>query len=123
MAKLTPKQWELAKQDYEIHGLSYSELVEKLEILEKRAAQNDMDHSVFVKHQELTEIRDALRTLKDGMVVMTPAQAKDAGNGWFSILMKNPTYLMWLILAAVVISMVGMGYSFVEISQVLNRIK
>ena len=29
MAKLTPKQWELAKQDYEIHGLSYSELVEK----------------------------------------------------------------------------------------------
>ena len=29
MAKLTPKQWELAKQDYEVHGLSYSELVEK----------------------------------------------------------------------------------------------
>ena len=29
MAKLTSKQWELAKQDYEIHGLSYSELVEK----------------------------------------------------------------------------------------------
>ena len=29
MAKLTPNQWELAKQDYEIHGLSYSELVEK----------------------------------------------------------------------------------------------
>ena len=29
MAKLTPEQWELAKQDYEVHGLSYSELVEK----------------------------------------------------------------------------------------------
>ena len=29
MAKLTPKQWELARQDYEVHGLSYSELVEK----------------------------------------------------------------------------------------------
>ena len=111
------------KEDIKQGKTTNSELVEKLEVLERRAAQNDMDHSVFVKHQELVEIRDALRTLKDGMVVMTPAQAKDAGNGWFSILMKNPTYLMWLILAAVVISMVGMGYSFVEISQVLNKIK
>ncbi|OPH36722.1 hypothetical protein [Moraxella lacunata] len=29
MAKLTPKQWELARADYEIHGLSYSDLVKK----------------------------------------------------------------------------------------------
>ena len=111
------------KEDIKQGKATNSELVEKLEILERRAAQNDMDHSVFVKHQELAGILDSLKKLKDGMVVMTPTQAKDAGNSWLSVLMKNPTYIMWLILAVVVISMVGMGYSFVEISQVLNRIK
>ena len=111
------------KEDIKQGRLTNADLIEKLETLEKRQSQNDLEHTNFVRHQDIAEIRDALRTLKDGMVVMTPAQAKDAGNSWLSVLMKNPTYLMWLILAAVVISMVGMGYSFVEISQVLNKIK
>ena len=107
-----------------LDGESNSELLlEKIEALEKKAQLNEAEHPQFVRNEEIAGIRVSLKKLEDGMVVMTPAQAKDAGNGWFSILMKNPTYLMWLILAAVVISMVGMGYSFVEISQVLNRIK
>ena len=107
-----------------LDGESNSELLlEKIEALEKKAQLNEAEHPQFVRNEEIAGIRVSLKKLEDGMVVMTPAQAKDAGNGWFSILMKNPTYLMWLILAAVVISMVGMGYSFVEISQVLNKIK
>ena len=107
-----------------LDGESNSELLlEKIEALEKKAQLNEAEHPQFVRNEEIAGIRVSLKKLEDGMVVMTPAQAKDAGNGWFSILMKNPTYLMWLILAAVVISMVGMGYNFVEISQVLNQIK
>ena len=105
-------------------GESNSELLlEKIEALEKKAQLNEAEHPQFVRNEEIAGIRVSLKKLEDGMVVMTPAQAKDAGNSWLSVLMKNPTYLMWLILAAVVISMVGMGYSFVEISQVLNKIK
>ena len=107
-----------------LDGESNSELLlEKIEALEKKAQLNEAEHPQFVRNEEIAGIRVSLKKLEDGMVVMTPAQAKDAGNSWLSVLMKNPTYLMWLILAVVVISMVGMGYSFVEISQVLNRIK
>ena len=107
-----------------LDGESNSELLlEKIEALEKKAQLNEAEHPQFVRNEEIAGIRVSLKKLEDGMVVMTPAQAKDAGNGWFSILMKNPTYLMWLILGAVVITMIIMGYSFAEISQVLNRMK
>lgn len=111
------------KEDLKQGRLTNADLIDKLEILERRQAQNDLDHTTFVKHQDLAEIRDSLRTLRDGMVIMTPKQAKEAGNGFLSLLLKNPTYLMWLILGVVVLSMVFMGFSYAEISQVLGRIK
>ena len=49
--------------------------------------------------------------------------AKENGSGFFSIILKNPTYLMWLILGVVVVVMVFQGYSYAEISRVLERIK
>lgn len=98
------------------------ELKEKIESLEEKFVKNDNEHRNFVMHTELAGIQESLKKLENSVVVMTPKQAKDAGNNWFSILLKNPTYLMWLVLGTVVVSMVFMGYSFVEISQVLNRI-
>ena len=97
--------------------------IEKLEELEKRAMQNDVEHLQFVQHKDLTEMKDILRRLKEGTVVMTPSQAKDSGQSWFSILMKNPQHLMWLMLGFIIVIMVIQGYNYSEISQVLERIK
>lgn len=111
------------KEDIKDGKTTNEKLIEKLEELEKRAMQNDAEHLQFVQHKDLTEMKDILRRLKDGTIVMTPSQAKDSGQNWFSILMKNPQHLMWVILGVVIISMIIMGYSYSEISQVLERIK
>ena len=67
MAKLTPKQWELAKQDYEIHGLSYSELVEKYGMskgsISKRAKdeywqQGKNEHLIQKKVSVIKELKE-----------------------------------------------------------------
>lgn len=99
------------------------ELLRKIEALEKKAQLNDVEHLQFVRNEAIAGIRDSLKKLEDGMIVMTPKQAKDAGSNWFSIMLKNPQYLMWIILGVVILSMVIMGYSYVEISQVLDRLK
>ncbi len=111
------------KQDIKDGKTTNEKLIEKLEELEKRAMQNDVEHLQFVQHKDLTDMKDILRRLKEGTVVMTPSQAKDSGQSWFSILMKNPQHLMWLLLGIVLISMIINGYSYAEISQVLERIK
>ncbi len=99
------------------------ELIEKIEVLEQLAAQNNLDHLQFVKTQEITEIRDIVRRLDGGTIIQSPQKAKENGTGFIALILRNPTYLMWLILGAVVITMVIMGYSFVEISQVLEQIR
>ena len=67
MAKLTPKQWELARQDYEIHGLSYSELVEKYGMskgsISKRAKdecwrQGKNEHLIQKKVSVIKELKE-----------------------------------------------------------------
>lgn len=111
------------KQDIKDGKTTNEKLIEKLEELEKRAMQNDLEHLQFVQHKDLTEMKDILRRLKEGTVVMTPSQAKDSGQSWFSILMKNPQHLMWLMLGFIIVIMVIQGYNYSEISQVLERIK
>ena len=111
------------KQDIKDGKTTNEKLIEKLEELEKRAMQNDVEHLQFVQHKDLTEMKDILRRLKEGTVVMTPSQAKDSGQSWFSILMKNPQHLMWLMLGFIIVIMVIQGYNYSEISQVLERIK
>ena len=111
------------KQDVADGKATNRELVIKLEELEKRAMQNDVEHQAFVQHKDLTEMKDILRMLKEGTIVMTPKQAKDSGQNWFSILMKSPQHLMWVILGLIIVIMIVMGYSFAEISQVLDKLK
>ena len=111
------------KRDVADGDLNREILIGKIEALEKRAQQNDIEHLQFVKVSELAEIRDTVRELKGSTVIMTPQKAKENGNGFIALILKNPTYLMWLILGAVVITMIIMGYSYAEISQVLERIK
>ena len=111
------------KQDIKDGKTTNEKLIEKLEELEKRAMQNDVEHLQFVQHKDLTEMKDILRRLKEGTIVMTPSQAKDSGQSWFSILMRNPQHLMWLMLGFIIVIMVIQGYNYSEISQVLERIK
>ena len=111
------------KRDVADGDLNREILIGKIEALEKRAQQYDIEHLQFVKVSELAEIRDTVRELKGSTVIMTPQKAKENGNGFVALILKNPTYLMWLILGAVVITMIIMGYSYAEISQVLERIK
>ena len=111
------------KEDIKNGKATSRELVGKLEELEKRAIQNDAEHLQFVQQKDLTEIKDVLQMLKGGTVVMTPEQAKDSGQSWFSILVRNPQYLMWLILGLIVVIMVIQGYNYSEISQVMEKIK
>ena len=111
------------KEDIKNGKATSRELVEKLEELEKRAIQNDAEHLQFVQQKDLTEIKDVLQMLKGGTVVMTPEQAKDSGQNWLSILIRNPQYLMWLILGLIVVIMVIQGYNYSEISQVMEKIK
>ena len=111
------------KEDIKNGKATSRELVGKLEELEKRAIQNDAEHLQFVQQKDLTEIKDVLQMLKGGTVVMTPEQAKDSGQNWFSILIRNPQYLMWLILGLIVVIMVIQGYNYSEISQVMEKIK
>ena len=111
------------KEDLKQGRLTNADLIEKLEILERRQAQNDLDHTAFVKHQDLAEIRDSLRTLRDGMVIMTPKQAKESGSGFLSLVLKNPQNVMYIILGVVIIVMIIQGFSYAEISQALGRFK
>ena len=111
------------KRDVADGDLTREVLVGKIEALEKRAQMNDIDHLQFVKATELAEIRDIVRRLDGGTIIQTPEKAKENGSGFFSIILKNPTYLMWLILGVVVVVMVFQGYSYSEISRVLERIK
>ena len=111
------------KRDVEAGETDRENLLTKIEALERRAAQNDIEHLQYVKVAELAEIRDTVRALKGSTVIMSPDKAKENGNGFIQLILKNPTYLMWLILGAVVITMIIMGYSYAEISQVLERIK
>ena len=109
------------KEDIKTGKTTNEKLIKKLEELEKRAMQNDAEHLQFVQHKDLTEMKDILRRLKEGTIVMTPSQAKDSGQSWFSILMKNPQHLMWLMLGFIIVIMVIQGYNYAEISQVLER--
>ena len=111
------------KRDVAAGETDRENLLKKNEDLERRAAQNDIEHLQYVKVAELAEIRDTVRALKGSTVIMSPDKAKENGNGFIQLILKNPTYLMWLILGAVVITMIIMGYSYAEISQVLERIK
>ena len=110
-------------EDVATGNRTIEELKAKIEALEDRFALNDSEHRTFVQHTELQGIQESLKKLENSVVVMTPKQAKEAGNNWLSILFKNPTYFMWLILGVVVVAMIFMGYSFVEIIQVVNRIQ
>ena len=110
------------KKDLIDGDANQEELLKKIIILEQKSLKNDFEHTGFVASQELAELSAAVRELKGGMVVMTPQQAKNAGNSWLSVLLKNPTYLMWVILGAIIITMVVMGYSFIEINQVLDKL-
>ncbi|KAF5061943.1 hypothetical protein DSECCO2_309990 [anaerobic digester metagenome] len=96
----------------------------RIDELEAYARRNDTEHQGFSNSLEkLQGVPDSLKKIENSILVVTPNQAKENGNGWLTILLKNPTYLMWIILGAVIISMVLMGYNFVEISQVLDKLQ
>lgn len=111
------------KEDIRDGKLTIRELADRLDELERKARENEQEHLDFVKQEAMRGIQDSLKKLENSVVVMTPKQAKDAGSNWFSIMLKNPQYLMWIILGVVVLSMIIMGYSYVEISQVLDRLR
>lgn len=97
---------------------------QRVDELEAIARRNDTEHQNFsLALERLNGVPDSLKKIENSIMVVTPSQAKQNGNGWLAILLKNPTYLMWIILGAVIISMVLMGYSFVEISQVLEKMR
>lgn len=96
----------------------------RIDELEAYARRNDTEHQGFSNSlDKLQGVPDSLKKIENSILVVTPTQAKENGNSWLAILLKNPTYLMWIILGAVIISMVLMGYNFVEISQVLEKLK
>lgn len=95
----------------------------RVDELEEYARRNETAHQGFSNSLEkLQGVPDSLKKIENSILVVTPKQAKENGNSWLDILLKNPTYLMWIILGAVIISMVLMGYNFVEISQVLEKL-
>lgn len=96
----------------------------RVEELEDLARANTLDHQSFKRALEhLQGVPDTLKKIENSIMIVTPDQAKENGNSWVAMLLKNPTYLMWVILAAVVITMVIQGYNYAEISQVLDKIR
>lgn len=96
----------------------------RVEELEDLARANTLDHQSFKRALEyLQGVPDTLKKIENSIMIVTPDQAKENGNSWVAMLLKNPTYLMWVILAAVVITMVIQGYNYAEISQVLEKIR
>lgn len=135
-AKLLREHYEIMA---DIKGMKERELkrdrmdddwAEKLSFLEEAARKNMRDHEDLVKDLEtfakadtLVEIKTSLEALRGTILIQTPAQARSGGDSWVQILFRNPTYILWVILGAVVLLMVIMGYSLSEIGSVLDRMK
>lgn len=99
-------------------------LEKRVDELEDLARTNTLDHQYFSKAlDKLQGVPESLKRIEDKTIIMNTDQAKAEGNGWLALLVRNPTTLMWLILAAVVITMVIQGYNYAEISQVLQQIR
>lgn len=111
------------KEDMAQGRVTYADMAKRLDELEDLARLNNLEHKDFVRHKELTGIRESLKKMENNITILSPQQAKEAGQGWISILLKNPQHLMWIILGVVVVVMVFQGYSYAEISRVLDRIK
>ncbi|KAF5037175.1 hypothetical protein DSECCO2_567380 [anaerobic digester metagenome] len=111
------------KEDMAQGRVTYADMAKRLDELEDLARLNNLEHKDFVRHKELAGIQDSLKKMENNITILSPQQAKEAGQGWLSILLKNPQYLMWIILGAVIITMIFMGYSFVEISQVIDQLR
>lgn len=111
------------KEDAKEGKVTLREIFERLEEVEQKARINELDHREFITIKSLQPVYESMRKLENSIVVMTPQQAKDAGNSLVQLLGKNPNYMLWLIMGVVVVAMIAMGYSFSEIRQVLEKIQ
>lgn len=100
------------------------QLNDRVDELERKAWKNDSEHETFRKmDSKIDSINESIKKIEKGTLVVSKKEASDNGMPFITQLFKNPQYLLWLILAVVVLAMVLTGYSFAEISQVLQRIK
>lgn len=100
------------------------ELLGKVENLEEKAAKNDLEHDGFAKEETVQGLRASFKEeMEKRTIIMSSDQAKADGKGWLALVLKNPTHLMWLLLAVVIVAMVIQGYSYAEISQVLDKMR
>ena len=104
--------------------LDAKDLYQRVDDLERKAWQNDVDHESFkVSASSILSIQETLRKIEKATIVIDKKQAADSGMSFFGQLMRNPQHLMWVILGIVAITMVLMGYSYAEIVQIIDRMK
>ena len=111
------------KEDVREQKLTTIEIVKRIEDLEHKARQNEIEHIDFVKSEAIRDIQNSLKKMENNIQIMTPTQAKESGVAWYALILKNPTYVLWIMLGGIVLLMIFMGYSFAEISQVLEKLK
>ena len=100
------------------------DLHHRVDDLEKKAWQNDVDHEAFkVSASSILSIQETLRKIEKATIVIDKKQAADSGMSFFGQIMRNPQHLMWVILGIVAITMILMGYSYAEIVQIIDRMK
>ena len=104
--------------------ISITELQESLKNLEVRADRNDLEHLNFTKFgTDIAGIHEELKKMSKGTLIYNQQAAKDNGVSWPMQILKNPQYMMWIILLLIILVMIISGYQWSEISQVLGRIR
>ena len=104
--------------------ITIAELQESLKNLEVRADRNDLEHSNFIKFgTDIAGIHEELKKMSKGTLIYNQQAAKDNGVSWPVQILKNPQYMMWIILLLIILVMIITGYQWSEISQVVERIR
>ena len=104
--------------------LDAKDLYQRVDDLEKKAWQNDVDHESFkVSASSILSIQETLRKIEKATIVIDKNQAQSSGMSFLGQLMRNPQHLMWVILGIVAITMILMGYSYAEIAQIIDRMQ
>ena len=100
------------------------QLNERVDDLEKKAWQNDVDHESYKKIAEhVGQIEYSIKKLENSTVIVTEKQAKENGVPMVVQFLKNPQYMMYLIIGILVIVMIIQGRSYQEISEVVKNLK
>lgn len=100
------------------------QLNERVDDLEKKAWQNDVDHESYKKIAEhVGQIEYSIKKLENSTVIVTKEQAKENGVSSVMQFLKNPQYLMYLIVGILIVVMILQGRSYQEISEVLKNLR